>query len=406
MPYPIVSPKYRREATIVIAAHDSKDKKNADYACTGTNDDLTIESAINELTSGGRIILLEGTYNLGSTLDINVANITLEGQGNATVIKVNGGFNGISVSADNVKLKEFKIDCANQTSGDALNISGSFTVVSKLFIYKSYRYGIYTSKGPNIIIDNILRDSRNHAIYLVNSNYSFVSGNYIYTTLGGYGIVLSSSNNTLVNNNYIYDTQGDGMYIYASYNTEIVGNKLHTPGMDGIAIASSDFISVTGNNIYGGNTAINFYNSRYSCASGNLVYNVNVDGIRFSGYSHYSIACGNKIRTTKQHGINVKSNFCTITGNNIDNVYSGYYGIYVTGGECIISSNYSTSEIYSSGSKTIIIGNKAPSITCTGSNSYILGNTVNSVSQSQTSISDIGNGFNNIYFRFNTSAFV
>lgn len=53
----------RRAATLVVAAADSLDKGRADYVCDAVADQLTIQQALTALPdSGGRLLLLEGTY--------------------------------------------------------------------------------------------------------------------------------------------------------------------------------------------------------------------------------------------------------------------------------------------------------------------------------------------------------
>lgn len=53
---------------IYVAASDSTPaaKAIADYQCTGTNDELVIQEAINSLTYGGTVQLLDGQYNIDS----------------------------------------------------------------------------------------------------------------------------------------------------------------------------------------------------------------------------------------------------------------------------------------------------------------------------------------------------
>lgn len=76
-----------RFATLVVAASDSLDITRADYVCTGTNDDVTINTAIDALPAGGgKVVLLEGTYNCAGVMKLT-DNLTLEGMGESTIIK-------------------------------------------------------------------------------------------------------------------------------------------------------------------------------------------------------------------------------------------------------------------------------------------------------------------------------
>lgn len=64
---------------IFVAAADSTPaaKAIADYQCTGTNDELVIQEAINSLTYGGTVQLLDGQYNIDSfQTEITVNGVT------------------------------------------------------------------------------------------------------------------------------------------------------------------------------------------------------------------------------------------------------------------------------------------------------------------------------------------
>ena len=64
-----------KNTSIVIAAVNSpsKYKLDADYVCTGTNDQTVIQSAINALsTNGGKVLMLEGDYIKGNATGIKV----------------------------------------------------------------------------------------------------------------------------------------------------------------------------------------------------------------------------------------------------------------------------------------------------------------------------------------------
>ena len=60
-----------RTATIVVAASNSssKCKAAADYVCSGSGDQTEINNAISALPAGGgKIVLLEGTYNINGKI--------------------------------------------------------------------------------------------------------------------------------------------------------------------------------------------------------------------------------------------------------------------------------------------------------------------------------------------------
>ena len=61
---------------------------DCDYLCDGTADEVEIKAAISALPSeGGEIMLLDGTYNISSSIAISKANVVLRGSGPSTVLK-------------------------------------------------------------------------------------------------------------------------------------------------------------------------------------------------------------------------------------------------------------------------------------------------------------------------------
>lgn len=87
-----------RTAAVVIAASDASEKSKAaaDYVCTGTNDHVKINAAIQSLAScGGRVVLSEGTFVFPLSSTVNIPQgVTLIGQGKGTVIKRQTGSSG------------------------------------------------------------------------------------------------------------------------------------------------------------------------------------------------------------------------------------------------------------------------------------------------------------------------
>jgi len=73
---------------ILVAASNSTAaaKASADYTCTGTADQTTINTALTAAATG-RVVLAEGTYNLTASI-IMPANTSLFGQGSGTIINV------------------------------------------------------------------------------------------------------------------------------------------------------------------------------------------------------------------------------------------------------------------------------------------------------------------------------
>lgn len=128
-------------ATLVVAASNSslKSQAAADYTCSGSGDQSTIRSAIDALPAGGgKVLLLEGTYNINSCLDVYKSNVMLEGMGDGTVLKRAFDNNPVIwLFNNNINVSNFCIE-----GNDSYDLN----------------YGIYTSPSDNlknIIIHNV-----------------------------------------------------------------------------------------------------------------------------------------------------------------------------------------------------------------------------------------------------------
>ena len=103
-------------ASVVIASYDTipEDIKfSADYICSETNASSVIQSAINILTSGGKLLFLNGTYNITTPITIGTSNITIEGVGDSTQFyskNVSGLFKIDKAFLKFLTFKSFKIN--------------------------------------------------------------------------------------------------------------------------------------------------------------------------------------------------------------------------------------------------------------------------------------------------------
>ena len=61
---------------------------DCDYLCDGTADQTEINAAITALpATGGEIVILDGTYNITAKIDVTKDNVSIRGNGNATILK-------------------------------------------------------------------------------------------------------------------------------------------------------------------------------------------------------------------------------------------------------------------------------------------------------------------------------
>lgn len=145
-----------RAATIVVAASDATGTWNADYTCTGTNDEVTLATAIAALpATGGRVLLSDGTFKVKAPTP-RTTGVAIEGQGFGTIIDVQSGWTGsntgvftlANTSVHATQLRNLTIRCTSRgTNVDGIflnNNGGSFTADPN------------TSPDTQHVIENIL----------------------------------------------------------------------------------------------------------------------------------------------------------------------------------------------------------------------------------------------------------
>ena len=61
---------------------------DCDYLCDGTADQTEINAAITALpATGGEVVILDGTYNITAKINVTKDNVSIRGNGNATILK-------------------------------------------------------------------------------------------------------------------------------------------------------------------------------------------------------------------------------------------------------------------------------------------------------------------------------
>ena len=232
----IVSTKKRTARFTIGTSTSGWTASDCDYLCDGTADQVEINAAITALpAAGGEIVILDGTYNITAKISVTKSNVTLSGNGNATVLKrmydstsIEGIIN-VESSKNYCKIKDFYID-GNKVTYTSTNNAGIYLFTSNNNIVtgntcNNNKYGMYLkSISNNIITGNNCNDNNANGIYLITS----------------------SNNNTVTNNNC---TNNDsGIYVYGSSNNIITGNNCNDNNANGIYInSSSNNNAVTGN---------------------------------------------------------------------------------------------------------------------------------------------------------------
>lgn len=213
---------------------------DVDYLCDTTKDDLEIQAALNSLPStGGEVLILNGTYNITKPLIINKPNVSIVGNGASTILRRMATFanNKATISIETpyafdqtfIYIESIKFDGNDSTYGVtcpcigrptslqnpgecAVTITECFFVNSSQAISLSSFYGSqiynnfiegYTTNSFNIsangnIYSNILSQGNGPS-----GTYGNINNNIIYN--GTTGIDAGYNQNTDVSNNYIYN---------------------------------------------------------------------------------------------------------------------------------------------------------------------------------------------------------
>ena len=256
---------------------------DVDYLCDGTEDDVEINAAITALPSGGgEIVLLDGTYNITASVAISKANVTLRGNGNATILKrmFNGdSTNGvIDVSAANVQIMDLAINDNRSSYSDTRN------------------RGIDASTSSDgICIENVTVSMPRIGICLDSITGGRIVGCKIQTSSYG-SIELERASNILLEGNYLEGNGGDGILVGQSgacSNIQIVNNRIGTTVDSCININRGSECVVSGN-ICGDSDASGIY--LYDASKCAISENV-CDSINLSSRTTENVVVGNILRS-------------------------------------------------------------------------------------------------------------
>lgn len=323
-------------ATFVVGPSSNSDSADYDYVTDGTDDDVQIQAAIDALPAGGgKILLREGTYTIGTQIDIDDTNITLEGMGGSTIIQPETNY----ASLDTTYI---------------FQATSSYTHIKNIHFYGNY------SNGNDYIA----------AVYVYTYNYEIWFDNCLFSNLGGGALKIDTSKTVHVTNCFFneWDTGAIGIdciyggseVLHTQYS--ITGCYFYTASTDAMGISDAEYGSYIGYNEF---VIPTNYNS-VLIVSGGLVEGNYIHNSGALGNSAFLIqldigvgrAIGNHIEAGAASGLSVgiRSIGCIVVGNYVSGPGYGVYGSY------IIKDNYIDSVgrygIYVSSSHSTISGNK------------------------------------------------
>ena len=210
---------YGNTATYIIA--DKLTSKNWRQATYVVNENEDAGDVINKIiqsideTKGGKVVLLDGTYNCRSSINLK-SNVAIEGQGTSTKLVGNSSIVAIFASGTVGNLKS-NISIRNmylETFQDIIVMDYCNNVVVKGCLLKN-------TTGNFIIIQNS-----------ININVSDNTIGDINTMQGQDGVDIKASSNVVVNNNTVYSVQFRGINIESSTGETVISNNymIHNVG--------------------------------------------------------------------------------------------------------------------------------------------------------------------------------
>ena len=317
-----------------------------------------IQEAIDNSSSGDRIIVYSGTYS-----EAVFINHSLDLFGEDEILStITGDDTGdrLTINAAYVNISHFTIqNCGTGSFNAVINVHYSNTIITDNKIKSGGKHGVYINHSENnIIYDNEINTNSGTGVLLNHSNNNNITYNYI-TSNSNNGLFLhNSSNNTIQNNYEIVSNDHNGIFLnetcdyniisnnnisgntyngiflnnYCNFTTISNNNDIYDNGYSGIRLENSSNSTVTSNTInknddygiilVGSNTLI----------QSNIIYNCVDHGIYLFADNSNNIT-GNTIRTNSKDGIRMSNstndsiNSNIIYGNTDNGIYLDYFTI-------------------------------------------------------------------------------
>ena len=219
---------------------------DCDYLCDGTADEVEIKAAISALPSGGgEILLLDGTYNISSSIAISKANVVLRGSGPSTVLKRMfnlTSLNGVvACSASNCCIRSMNVDGnkVDYSSDDnrAIYASQSAAYIEiEDVIAKNSHIGIALTGMTGARVSNcIVKTTSSQGFYISNVSSAVLDKN-IVSGNGGTGITIENTTDIRLLNTSISNTVDYGITIDAASKRGVISGNTCDQPRDGRSI--------------------------------------------------------------------------------------------------------------------------------------------------------------------------
>jgi nitrous oxidase accessory protein len=272
---------------------------------SGPNNYTEIQAAIDNASIGDTVFVYNDSSPYYENVKVNKSINLLGEDKNTTIIDgSNNNDNVISISEDNVQIREFLI----RNSGTTSMYSGIWIKANDAImdsnIITSNEAGINTKHSNNTIISNNYFSNNWCGILQEYSNNSTIIQNICLNNT--YGVNNVKSNNSIVSfNNISNDYIGISIYDNSNYNI-LKNNKINSNGDTGIEVMdySTNNIIIANNITFNYIAGIHFYQSSNNTVKGNKIVS-NHDGISLT-YSKINTILDNTI-TSNNNGILLRS---------------------------------------------------------------------------------------------------
>ena len=223
---------------------------------------LSLQNAVNntKVNPGDTIHIVAGTYALSQVLWLHQRGgtvghlLTLEGEGNRTILNVANAFPGVSISMPYIALRNMVIE--NDSTGNNIEVWASNVSISNVETHHAYNSGLRVMAGTsNVVLDQI--NSHDNCQNNVNEQV-FLSGSSNWNT----GVNIMGSNHKIMNstvwNNWC---EGIGNGGTGNSNLTITNNTVHDNFSVHIYMDHVQYATIDGNYVYNSTTDTSHYRS-------------------------------------------------------------------------------------------------------------------------------------------------
>ena len=210
----------------------------------------TLQAAI-EKAKPGDTLLVSGTCKENLVIHEEVARITLDGQGKATVNGPDASKSTIEVRGRGITIKGFTV-----TGGrNGMNVTwGGQAVIEGNTVQGVPGFGIIVIRTSHaVIVNNTVQNNARHGILISHSSFGFVGGlatedktarPNIIENNGRNGILVNRSAGARIVGNTIRNNKRYGVRVQRGSNAEIANNTIDGNARDGISVSRNSAASL------------------------------------------------------------------------------------------------------------------------------------------------------------------